>query len=540
MNKTISINLSGMLFNLEEAAYDKLSRYLIAIKASFKDADSRDEIVGDIESRIAELFQEKLKHRQVVLLQDIEDVISIMGQPEDYNQEPDEAKQETKENPQTDQQSNDMYTGPRRLFRAPDEGMVGGVCVGLGHYFGIDPVWLRIGFLAAFFLAGGGILVYIILWIVLPKAESTAEKLQMRGEPVNISNIEKSIRDEFNRLQSKTGAFSQKAKHSGSTATNFLNEFFESLLKIIKQIIAFMGKSFGIFLLMIGSLFLLAWLSVVLSGGYGINLSSNDELSNFSVTSFLGAFFSNPDHLKFFLIGLALFTITPIISILMFGLRLITRKGILSGWPAAVNGSVFTIGLILMVVTTALTLTEFKSKGKLIEPIGLVQPSMSDTLEIKLLQNPLPQLRNQVDFDHWKFYLEDGEPPFIVGKVGLSVLKSENDQVRIQVEKTAKGETKKSAIQTASGINTFVKQEGNVIWMNPYFTMKNGMKWRSQMANFSLFIPEGKYVRFHTGANEIFAEVPNIQNLDDEEIEMELWKMTKDGLDCQSCVTEPE
>ena len=540
MNKTISINLSGMLFNLEEAAYDKLSLYLLTIKASFQDADSRDEIIGDIESRIAELFQEKLKHRQVVLLQDVDDVISIMGQPEDYNQEPNEAKHENQANSQADQPVSDLYTGPRRLFRAPDEGMVGGVCVGLGHYFGIDSVWFRIGFLAAFFLAGGGILIYIILWIALPKAETTAEKLQMRGEPVNISNIEKSIRDEFNRLQSKTGAFSQKAKHTGSAATNFLNEFFESLLKLIKQIIAFMGKSFGIFLLFVGSIILLAWLSIVLSGGYGINLSSNDELNNFSISAFLGAFFNNPNHLQFFLVGLALFTITPIISILILGLRLITRKGLLSGWPAAVNGSIFTIGLILMVVTTALTLTEFKSKGKLIEPIGLVQPSTNDTLEIKLLQNPLPQLKNQVDFEDWKFYLEDEEPPFIVGQVGLSVQKSENDQVRIQVSKTAKGETKKSAIQTASGINTFVKQEGNVIWMNPYFTLKNGMKWRNQVANFSLFIPEGKYVRFHTGTNEIFAEVPNIQNLDDDKIEMELWKMTKEGLDCQSCVTEAE
>ncbi len=540
MNKTISINLGGMHFNLEEAAYEKLSRYILTIKASFQDAESRDEIIGDIESRIAELFQEKLKNRQVVLLQDIDDVISIMGQPEDYNQEPGESKHENQANPQTDQASNDLYTGPRRLYRAPDEGMVGGVCVGLGYYFGIDPVWLRIAFLAAFFLAGGGILIYIILWIAIPKAESTAEKLQMRGEPVNISNIEKNIRDEINRLQSKTGAFSKKAKHTGSAATNLLNEFFESLLKIIKQILAFMGKSFGIFLLIVGSLLLLAWLSVVLSGGYGINLSTDDEISNFSVTAFLGAFFNNPSHLKFFLIGLALFTITPIISIVILGLRLVTRKGLLSGWPAAVNGSIFTIGLILMVVTAALTLTEFKSKGKLIEPVGLVQPPVSDTLEIKILQNPLPQLKNQVDFDHWKFYLEDGEPPFIVGQVGLSVLKSENDQVDIQVSKTAKGETKKSAIQTASGINTFIKQEGNVIWMNPYFTLKNGMKWRNQVANFSLFIPEGKYVRFHPGTNEIFTEVPNIQNLDDEEIEMELWKMSKDGLDCQSCITETE
>jgi phage shock protein PspC (stress-responsive transcriptional regulator) len=541
MNKTISINLSGMLFNLEEAAFEKLSKYLSAIKASFHGADGRDEIIGDIESRIAELFQEKLKNRQVVLLLDVEEVISVMGQPEDYREEQPEAQAEPQASKQAEhQQSYDEYAGPKRLFRAPDEGMIGGVCVGLGHYFGIDPVWLRIAFLAAFFIAGGGILIYIILWIVLPKAESTAEKLQMRGEPVNISNIEKSIREEINRLQGKTGEFAQKARNSGSSATNFLNEFFESLLRLIRQIVAFMGKSLGIFFLGLGSVLLLVWLSIVLSGGYGINISTNDEVSNFSIQTFLSAFFSDPDHLKIFLTGLAMFTIAPIISLLLFGLRLITRKGLLSGWPATVNGTVFTIGLILMVVTAALMLTEFKSKGKIIEPVGIVQPMMSDTLEIKILQDALPQLKNQVDFDNWKFYLDEEEPPFMVGEADLEVRKSDNDQIRVQVTKQARGETKKSAITSASGINTFLKQENNVLWMNPYFTLKNGLKWRNQHAIFTLFVPEGKFVRFHPGTSEMFTDVPNIQNFEEEELEMEVWKMGKDGLECQSCVTEAQ
>jgi phage shock protein PspC (stress-responsive transcriptional regulator) len=538
MNKTISINLSGMLFNLEEEAFNKLSNYLSAIKASFKNAEGRDEIIGDIESRIAELFHEKLKNRQVVLLQDVEEVITLMGQPEDYSEETQNEPSETKANPQPEPQPNYEYAGPRRLFRAPDEGMIGGVCVGLGHYFGIDPVWLRIAFLAAFFLAGGGILIYIILWIVLPKAESTAEKLQMRGEPVNISNIEKSIRDELNRIQGKTNEFTQKARTSGSTATNFLNEFFESLLRLIRQFVAFMGKSLGIFFLGLGGVLLLIWLSIVLSGGYGINISTNDEVSNFSINTLLGAFFTNPNHLKIFLIGLALFTITPILSLLLFGLRLITRKGLLSGWPSTVNGSVFTVGLILMVVTAALMLTEFKSKGKLIEPVGFVQPTPSDTLEIKILQDAKPQLKNQVDFDTWKFYLEEDEPPFMLGEAGLEVRKSDNDQIRIQVTKQARGETKKTAIISASGINTYVKQEKNVLWMNPYFTLKNGLKWRNQQANFTLSIPEGKFVRFHPGTSEMFTDVPNIQNFEEEELEMEVWKMGKDALECQSCVTE--
>jgi phage shock protein PspC (stress-responsive transcriptional regulator) len=220
----------------------------------------------------------------VVLLLDVEEVISVMGQPEDYREEQPEAQAEPQASKQAEhQQSYDEYAGPKRLFRAPDEGMIGGVCVGLGHYFGIDPVWLRIAFLAAFFIAGGGILIYIILWIVLPKAESTAEKLQMRGEPVNISNIEKSIREEINRLQGKTGEFAQKARNSGSSATNFLNEFFESLLAISFANLLLSWANLWAFSSLVWVVLLLVWLSIVLSGGYGINISTNDEVSNFSI-----------------------------------------------------------------------------------------------------------------------------------------------------------------------------------------------------------------------------------------------------------------
>jgi hypothetical protein len=238
---------------------------------------------------------------------------------------------------------------------------------------------------------------------ILKKCQDQAGRFKLNGDSLfrilddgisTVPYVSMSKRiEEINRLQGKTGEFAQKARNRGSTATNFLNEFFESLLRLLRQIVAFMGKSLGIFFLGLGSVLLLVWLSIVLSGGYGINISTNDEVSNFSINTFLSAFFSDPNYLKIFLIGLAMFTIAPIISLLLFGLRLITRKGLLSGWPATVNGTVFTIGLILMVVTAALMLTEFKSKGKIIEPIGLVQPPMSDTLEIKILQGKVTRHR---------------------------------------------------------------------------------------------------------------------------------------------------
>ncbi|HPH83793.1 MAG TPA: PspC domain-containing protein, partial [Flavobacteriales bacterium] len=249
MNKTISINLSGMLFNLEEAAYERLHRYLQQIRKSFEGTDGQDEIVGDIESRIAELFAERLKNKQVILEQEVIDVIAIMGEPETYKDE--EEAPTSGSNPGN--QNYDAYQS-RRLFRDPDDAVLGGVCSGLGYYFGLDPVWLRLAFVIALFFAGSGPLLYIILWIVLPKANSTAEKLQMRGEQVNIENIERRIKEEAARFRERAEAFGEEARQGFKNANvhgrlgSFMEEFSAVFLGFFRRIILFMGRSFGVFL----------------------------------------------------------------------------------------------------------------------------------------------------------------------------------------------------------------------------------------------------------------------------------------------------
>ena len=132
MNKTISINLGGFFFHIDEDAYQKLSRYFDAVKRSLS-ADGRDEIMKDIESRIAELFQERLKNdKQVVGLTEIEEVISIMGQPEDYKID------DEKSTYQSSSSSTNFYYPSKRLYRDKENGMLGGIASGIGHYLNID------------------------------------------------------------------------------------------------------------------------------------------------------------------------------------------------------------------------------------------------------------------------------------------------------------------------------------------------------------------------------------------------------------------
>ena len=541
MNKTISINLSGMLFNLEEAAYNQLLKYIQTIKNYFSAAEGRDEIIGDIESRIAELFQERLKNKQVILEQDVADVIEIMGKPEVYAAEA-ETEGNAGANESTNFSQENAYSKEkRRLFRDPDEGMLGGVCIGVGHYLGIDPVWLRITFLVGLFFFGSGPLLYLILWIALPKAESTAEKLQMRGEAVTIESIEKKIKEEFERINKKAGEFTEGAsrtlrdKKVGSRATNFLNELFEAILNFIRNLIRWMGRSFGVFLFVLGIVFFITWLTTVIGQGQAISFNDDEGVSSFSLKAFMSAFFANDKHVNIAAIGLALFLLAPVIALLIAGIKLIFYPRFKNvNWPGAVNGAVFTIGLILCIVAAVLLTNQFRAKGKILESVPFAIQG-ADTLYVKPNMDNTVNLKQNLSLDHWSFYFNDGDE-LITGRIKLNVVNAGNENNYMTIEKLARGEDKKVAIKSAGQINTYVKENGNELVFNSNFNLKDGEKWRGQRVTYVLHLKENQIVKFDKNMIDLLWDIPNVQNLDGEEMRGETFKMTKEGLTCLSCL----
>jgi len=184
MNKTINVNLANTFFHIDETAYEVLKSYLKKLEKAFQKTQGKEEILRDIEVRIAELFQERKQSKeQVISIEDVESVIETLGQPEDFITDTEEDfKESLKENGNPN----------RKLFRDPDDKYIGGVASGLGYFFGIDTSWIRILWLVfSLFSAGTLILIYLVLWMVIPEAKTTAEKLKMKGEPINISTIEK-------------------------------------------------------------------------------------------------------------------------------------------------------------------------------------------------------------------------------------------------------------------------------------------------------------------------------------------------------------
>lgn len=193
MKKTLTVNLGGTVFHIDEDAYRLLDNYLSNLKIHFRKEAGADEIIDDIERRISELFAEKLTAgSQVITITDVEEVIARMGKPEDMEAENDSE-------PSVGNAT--RTTIHRRLYRNPDDKLLGGVISGMAAYLGWDVTLLRL-LLLVVLICGVGTLVpvYIVCWLVIPEARTAAEKLSMRGEAVTVENIGKTVTDGFEKV----------------------------------------------------------------------------------------------------------------------------------------------------------------------------------------------------------------------------------------------------------------------------------------------------------------------------------------------------
>jgi phage shock protein PspC (stress-responsive transcriptional regulator) len=191
MKITLSVNLGGYSFNIDEDAYSELKRYLKNLELHFATEESSTEILSDIESRIAELFRAKLtSYKQVITIEDVNNTISVLGTPEDISDEEGSS-------------SKDKFSSPgyHRMYRDADHRIIGGVCAGMGAYWNTEPWIIRLIFIVMTMMGGIGVLIYLILYIVLPEAKTTSQKIEMKGEPVNINNIKDSVKKEFETVR---------------------------------------------------------------------------------------------------------------------------------------------------------------------------------------------------------------------------------------------------------------------------------------------------------------------------------------------------
>jgi phage shock protein PspC (stress-responsive transcriptional regulator) len=473
MNKTLTINLGGIVFHIDEDAYQKLSRYFDAIKRSLTNPTGQDEIIKDIEMRISELLSEKLiSDKHVIGLKEIDEVIAVMGQPEDYIIE-DELKNES---------YHQTYKQSKKLYRDKEKGMIGGVAAGLSHYLGIDVVWIRVLLLLFFFGFGTGILAYIILWIATPEAITTSEKLEMTGEPVTISSIEKKVREEFDSVSEKFKNVDYDKY--GNQIKSGAEKFGTTLSEIILNIFKIFTKFLGVILIIVGFtvLFFLFIGIFTIGSGTFIELPWQDFANAGNFTDYPIWIFG---LIMFLSIGIPFFFLT------LLGFRLLSPS--IKSIGSIAKYTLLAIWIIAISILISIGIqqaSEVAYEGKTVQK-EIIKVNANDTLLIKFRYNE--NFTNDID-DNDNFRLvEDANNNRLIysNNISFELLKSDDQSAYIQIERLARGKSFQEAKKRAEKIQYGFKLVGNQLILDNYLLTTLADKFRDQEVAIYLYLPKG-------------------------------------------------
>lgn len=535
MNKTININLAGIVFHIDEEAYHKLQNYLEAIKRSLKGTLGKEEIIADIESRIAELFTQKTSDKkQVIITADVDEIINIMGQPEDYQVDETIFEEET---------ASQSKAKPRKLYRDTDNNIVGGVCSGISHYLGLDPVWVRLFFVLLFFI-GVSVLVYVILWIVIPEAKTTAQKLEMQGEDANITNIEKKVKESFENVKKKVGDIDletvegtvrQKGKSFFHLLGSIINSFFLFLGKFFEGLFKVIGKLIGVVLLIISIVVIFSiFISFIGFSLIDINLGNDFFLFNFNEQ-----FIDTPLWMSSILLFLA-------IGIPFFFLLYLSLKLLINGIKGLGNSvKLSLLGIWLLVIISLIFIgvnqaTSYSLKTTTTES-NAYPIAASDTLHIKMFESKhYKNIETPSEFNGMTMsYDEAGNKVIYSELVRFTLFTSETDQFEVEEAKSAKGKNYENARERAQEISHQIQWDSSThtLKISNYFTVPRQSKMRDQRVDVNLYVPKNLIVKLDKNtAEHIDYDNVNDQNLYRSEMAGHLWKMNEDHLlNCQDC-----
>ncbi|MFS4491380.1 PspC domain-containing protein [Maribacter sp. 2308TA10-17] len=528
MNKTVNINLANILFHIDEGAFNKMRLYLESIKRSFANTPGSDEILADIEARIAELFHEKLENeRQVITEKEVDEVITIMGQPEDYMVDEDIFEDEPKAKRSSEQRRS------KKLYRDTEMKYVAGVSSGLAHYVGVDPLWVRLLWVVLTIGSGGGfILLYGLLWILIPEATTTSQKLDMRGEDINISNIERKVKEGFDDVAEKVknvdySEVGNKVKNGGKT-------FFDTIGDIIMFFFKIFGKFIGIILIIVGAATIIGMFIGMLTVG------TLDWFHMPGVDGILKNITGTPvwliSLLLFFAIGI------PFFFLLYLGLKILVNN--LKSIGNIAKFSLLGLWLISLISLIVLGVREAASHaftGSVTTENELYLNSVNDTLNIQLVSTELWDEREIMRMDDSvMLYNDEGNPILLSDDVRFNIKKSQDSTLRISIRQEANGSSYEAARDIAKKIVYDYTLDGKNLRLNNFLTTADESTFNGQEIRVNLYVPEGQFIKY-SPTNErtwtLRTETDRaINNLADF-----LWKMNKNGVqECQDCPEEIE
>lgn len=473
MKKTISINIKGLNFIIEEDAYQQLQEYLEHLKLTLQNQEGSDEIIEDIELRIAELFSEKLNEsKAVVELSDVEEILALLGRPEDYiDAEDDENKQNQRSS--DDFESSRYEKADKRLYRDTENASVGGVCGGLANYLNIDRVIIRAIFVLMVLFAGFGVSLYIILWIIIPKASSSIDRLRMKGKPITVESVKEEVRNASDNISKNTKRASKAILRE---------ELYQNKISRAGRIL---GSLVGGFLILIGISFLIPYLIFVVGGFEFIPIDSENGYMNFSE---FGELVLNNDSDYFLLqIAIILGGFSTILFFFLLGGQLITR--LKSKWMKPTLIGLFSmglVGLILGIIVGVRTGRDLTISSSLETSIGEIKSQ-----EMTIL--PYDELFSKRDQKYKRSsngsLITIKDENIVFSGIDIKYVHSDDSLFRIKQIKTASGISGKMADTKCENIHQDIQLKNDTLYISPNYSFPTKDKIRNQEIEILIEVP---------------------------------------------------
>jgi phage shock protein PspC (stress-responsive transcriptional regulator) len=581
MKQVININFQGSIIPIEVTAYDMLKNYIDSLSNHFANEEGKEEIINDIESRVAELFQERLKRgANCIIDTDVEAIMTSIGRPSDLGANETNASASTqKEETKTDGNNTYNYSTKRKLFRDENHKLVGGVCSGIANYFDIDIVVVRIIFLILLFSFGvgfipyiilwivvpstatqqigsrrkrlfrdlddkylGGVcsgianyfgisvwiprlafllpmisifrrnhwfgynagfdfddvirfgpgtafIIYIILWLVLPEAKTTTEKLEMKGEKVDINSIKESVTDELKGVQVRAQKFGKEiittAQDKGKVFGTELSGTAKKSGRTLGDIIVILVKAFVYFL--IGVIGISILIALFASGTAAVSVF---PLKDFILTA---------GKQNIYAWGVLIFFIlVPIIGIITWIIRRVTKVKSGSKLLGLSFSAMWGLGWVFLTLLLAALSSDFKYNANINEEeVALVNPKVN-SLEITDKSNSIRYINRG-----WYYNNNLSEDTFYARNVGVQIVKASNDSFKIVKVKLSNGGSVLKADALANSILHNINQVDTTLYIQDRIAINKTDKFRNQRVLVTIYVPVGKRIKVGYNYNTV-------------------------------------
>jgi phage shock protein PspC (stress-responsive transcriptional regulator) len=497
MKRVESISINGTVFRINDDAYRILNEYLDALNQYFEQEEGGNEIITDIEARIAELFAERAgEMSQAITGKDVSHVIETLGKPEDIAD-----SENGDDNPSY--YSRRKYA--KRLYRNSDQRILGGVCSGIAAWLGISVIIVRLAFFVCFWFYGISALAYLLLWIVIPVAKTTAQKLKMQGQEINISNIEKSIKESI-----PSSGLRQSFDRFSDEAGDVMNRLF-------KVIFSFFRIVFGVTLFFTGISVIMACFAVLLFQDVIFMYETEWDILTFNE---LLRHIVSPLSYRILIICVTLFVALTVAAFLYWGIKMITYTKVKY---VKCHIALFIIWLLIIpagIVTAGRAVVTYQWHNKTYETVAVMA---GDTIYLNMLR---PELRLSNNFQIYY----DRQNTCFYGKPDIFIRKSDDKNVRLEIVKGSQGRNKFAALEYAERIVYEIDVRDSLIVFPSYFMVEPKGEWKFQQLDIFLYIPENTVII----VNKSLCDSGILKYLPQHNPAGK-WIMTKEGLETVNC-----